>query len=394
MTLVYDGAPITAYAGDTVALALLAAGRSVLCRSAKYHRPRGPLCLRGNCDGCLVRIDGVPNVMACRTTARDGMVVISQNAFPAAGLDVFRVTDWFFPKHLDHHHLMVDFGRALNRTMQVFARKMAGFGTLPDEAGAAVLPVAEVHCDALVVGGGASGASAARVLGDAGMKVYCIDEEPVAEAGCVPNASAVASYDNGTLVLRDGALERVTTGVRVFANGCHEGVGVFAGNDLPGVFTARAVERALRAGVLLGGRVTLAGKSTEADSLARALTEAGAVVEWAPDATVVEAHGSSGVKRVTLREGGTERTVRCDALAIAGEVHSAYELAGQAGAELGWDSGRGCFAPVCDPDGATRVAGVYCAGSLRLGDVPRGSRAADGERVAGRVLRDRARGVP
>jgi len=33
--------------------ALVASGRLTLARSPKYHRPRGPSCMRGECDGCL-----------------------------------------------------------------------------------------------------------------------------------------------------------------------------------------------------------------------------------------------------------------------------------------------------------------------------------------------------
>ena len=39
----FDGQPLTGYAGDTLASALLASGVSVLGRSFKYHRPRGLL---------------------------------------------------------------------------------------------------------------------------------------------------------------------------------------------------------------------------------------------------------------------------------------------------------------------------------------------------------------
>ncbi|MEY4257764.1 MAG: hypothetical protein RJA56_665, partial [Pseudomonadota bacterium] len=37
----YNGQTVTAFAGDTVASALLAAGHRVVARSFKYHRPRG-----------------------------------------------------------------------------------------------------------------------------------------------------------------------------------------------------------------------------------------------------------------------------------------------------------------------------------------------------------------
>jgi sarcosine oxidase subunit alpha len=167
---------VPALEGESLALSLLVAGRETLSRSAKYHRPRGAMCLRGHCEGCLLRVDGNPNAMACRTPARPGMVATSQNAFPHARLDVFRVTDWFFPKHLDHHGLMVGLGETVNRTMQSVARKMAGLGTLPDAA-APVQPAHVHQMDVLVVGGGSAGVAAANALVAEGFSVMLCDRE-------------------------------------------------------------------------------------------------------------------------------------------------------------------------------------------------------------------------
>ena len=69
-TVTFDGHAVPARSGESVASALLAAGRLVVSRSAKYHRPRGPFCLSGSCGSCLVRIDGEPNRRACRTPCR------------------------------------------------------------------------------------------------------------------------------------------------------------------------------------------------------------------------------------------------------------------------------------------------------------------------------------
>ena len=52
VTVYLDGAPIEAERGEPLAVSLLASDRTTLARSAKLHRPRGPSCLRGGCDGC------------------------------------------------------------------------------------------------------------------------------------------------------------------------------------------------------------------------------------------------------------------------------------------------------------------------------------------------------
>src|SRR5215475_11808095 len=68
-----DGQAVEAHPGDTVAAALLRAGITTFTRSIKYHRPRGPFCLQGSCGQCLMRVDGVPSLPACRVPAVEGM---------------------------------------------------------------------------------------------------------------------------------------------------------------------------------------------------------------------------------------------------------------------------------------------------------------------------------
>ena len=406
VTIEHDGHAVEAREGEPVALSLAAAGRLLLARSPKYHRPRGAACLRGDCDGCLVRIDDTPGVMACRTDAASGMKITSQNAFPSAGLDVFGVTDWFFPKHMDHHKLMVGFGDAINRTMQVFARRMAGLGTLPEEPGSVVAHT-EREVDVLIVGAGSAGCAAARVLSDKGFSTLLVDEErthggdrldrvddegPIAalpsHIEALTDASAVATFDNGTLVLRGGAITRVRARARLFATGCHDLIGSFARNDLPGIFTARAFSRALSRGVLLGERPVIVGSSAWAAPLYDLAKSLKLKAEWLPEGVITEALGSRQVVEVTVRDGDRKRTLSCDALVSAEEPVAAYELPGQAGACLAWDERRRAFTPRSDEDGATDAKGVYVAGSVRRRFDSHAGREADGALAAGRIARD------
>ena len=110
--------------------ALLASDKTILARSPKLHRPRGPSCFRGACDGCLARVDGVPNVMTCLVPAQGGEHVDAQNVIGSRKADLLRVTDWFFAKGIDHHHLMAGVP-GLSDVMQSFATKVAGPGRMP-----------------------------------------------------------------------------------------------------------------------------------------------------------------------------------------------------------------------------------------------------------------------
>ena len=87
VTLEFDGEEVVAERGEPVAVALVASGRWALARSAKFHRPRGPSCLRAACDGCLARVDGEPNVMTCRVPAAEGTRVETQNVVGSADTD-------------------------------------------------------------------------------------------------------------------------------------------------------------------------------------------------------------------------------------------------------------------------------------------------------------------
>jgi predicted molibdopterin-dependent oxidoreductase YjgC len=69
-----DGQPVPARPGETVAAALLAAGRRIFRHTAS-GAPRGLFCGMGVCFDCLVTIDGLRDQRACMTLARPGMLV-------------------------------------------------------------------------------------------------------------------------------------------------------------------------------------------------------------------------------------------------------------------------------------------------------------------------------
>ncbi len=74
----FQGRPVQARDGETVAAALLAAGETVFRETPVTGSPRGPHCMMGVCFDCLVEIDGEPNQQACMTLVRDGMRVARQ----------------------------------------------------------------------------------------------------------------------------------------------------------------------------------------------------------------------------------------------------------------------------------------------------------------------------
>lgn len=75
VTFTFAGRPVPARAGDTVAMALWAAGVRVLRHSNQDGADRAVFCNMGVCFECLVQVDGATQ-RACTTVVHDGMQVL------------------------------------------------------------------------------------------------------------------------------------------------------------------------------------------------------------------------------------------------------------------------------------------------------------------------------
>ncbi len=74
-----DGRAATARRGDSVAVALLAAGIEACRTTPGRGSPRGPYCLMGVCFDCLVTIDGIGSRQGCLVPVAEGMRVETQH---------------------------------------------------------------------------------------------------------------------------------------------------------------------------------------------------------------------------------------------------------------------------------------------------------------------------
>ena len=361
VTIHLDGEPILAERGEPLAAALLAADKTILARSPKLHRPRGPSCFRGGCDGCLARVDGVPNVMTCLVPARGGEQIGAQNVVGSRKADLLRVTDWFFAKGIDHHHMLAGVP-GLSDVMQSVASKVAGMGRLPSTPDLP-RPARRLEADVVVIGGGVTGVTAASRLGAAGRRVVLVDDGLALggalagapsrfEALCGPRSAPLAGVEvlsrtvaagfyEGEILAVTAAREAILIRPRatLFATGAHDGVLAVPDNDLPGVLSARALCRLLRAGIEPDGPTAIVGDGFWADELAAALGAA-TVLRFAPG-DVVDVRGTGGVRALTVREGGALATHRVAVVALALPGAPAFELCAQAGAEARFDAALG-----------------------------------------------------
>jgi glycine/D-amino acid oxidase-like deaminating enzyme len=272
--ITFDGRPLSALPGETVAAALSAAGILAYRRTAS-GAPRGLWCGMGACFDCLVTIDGRANQRACLAKVAPGMVV--ESAPPAQ------------PAPL-----------------------------APEPAPQA----AEIAPDVLVVGAGPAGLSAAIAAAEAGCSVVLLDErdapggqylKPLASSHthAAPDRqfrqsaalraraeAAGAVFHHGATLW--GAFAPDELGVLVggrnivarprrllLAPGAHERPVPIPGWTLPGVMTTGALQTLARANrVSPGRRVVVAGNGPLNLQLACELVEGGvevaAVLEAAP----------------------------------------------------------------------------------------------------------------
>src|SRR5208282_3712600 len=172
----FEGRSHDAEPNRTVLDRLLRHGLPSLQRSPRYHRPRAPFCGIGQCTGCLVRVNGRPNVRACRYEPGAGDQVETENAWPSRRLDFLAVFDLVFRSGIDtlHGFRRPAFAAPL---YQRVIRRLAGYGAPPsaDSATALRVPPELRTTDVVILGAGRAGRAAAAELVSAGVAPLLLD---------------------------------------------------------------------------------------------------------------------------------------------------------------------------------------------------------------------------
>lgn len=405
----FEGRPVSAHPGDTIASALAAKGEWILSRSFKYHRPRGILTMAGQDANTLVQIGDEANVRADLRQVAEGMAVTPLNVSGSLRRDRGRIIDHlgrFLPVGFYYRTFFGPRRTSWLKLWEPIIRASAGLGTVSlDPAPRRYLKETR-HCDVLVVGAGPAGLAAAIAAAEAGADVILVEKEPelggaltyarfgvetadaarhldalrrqAAAAGIAVLSGATCNghfADNWLPVLQGDRLIRIRAAELVLATGAHEQPLIFRNNDLPGVMLSSAAQRLMRHyGVRPGRRAVVYAGDRDGYLAALDLDDAGvriaAVIDpeaedrdgLAPElarrgvpvmrgCTIRQARGGLHLKAVEVqdRQGGRTR-LDCDLLVMAGGYTPGYQLALHAGARLSSDDGGTRFSITGVPD--------------------------------------------
>ena len=134
----FDGKQLTAFAGDTLASAVMANGSKLFGRSFKYHRPRGVVGLGSEEMNALVGVgDGSrhePNLRATQVELFDGLQAVSQNRWPSLSFDIGSLNSKFsrfIPGGFYYKTFMWP-QRFWKHVYEPLIRKTAGLGKAPE----------------------------------------------------------------------------------------------------------------------------------------------------------------------------------------------------------------------------------------------------------------------
>lgn len=430
VSVFYEKKSIPAFAGDTVAGALLTAGINVFGRSFKYHRPRGPHCLSGRCARCEMIVDGKPHTRTCQTTVREGMIVEAQSPTTPG----FRSMADKIPRGLPtgfYHKAFYKPKWIWPYIARQLRRAPGNLAHVPQNFEPSRIDRINLHPELLVVGGGLAGIEAALTSAREGVSVVLVEteshlggfelfqggtrktgaEELGRKLSEFPNAlvltstTAAALYPDGSVLclqrpqppeFTEERAYHIDPRTMVLTTGTMSRPLMFVHNDRPGILLPEAAQKLVHLyGLSPGKRVFLAGGEDYIGQVALQMAQLGVQVVGYADyrrqgaaTTIVEScaqnqipyyryhiplkvNGDSGVREVALVniETGTRFREKADCLIVSGGRTPNNKLLSLTGTRMVFDPLLNMHFPAQLPAGsyaAGRVTGLEDSDAIRL----------------------------
>lgn len=413
----FEGSPVTAYRGETVAMALYRNGIDVFSESPKLHRPRGMFCAIGKCSSCMMRVNGVPNVRTCILPVREGMTVERQKGL---GEKPSKSVKYPPPAIRDEKVVIVGSGPAGLSAAITLAENGVAPLIIEQNPRLGGQLIKQTH---------KFFGSERENAGKRGIDIASEMIESVKKAGVefYLNSTAFGFYEGKTLgVFAENKLLKIRSKYFIFATGAAEKMIPFEGNDLPGVFGAGAAQTMMNVyGIKPGENVLMVGAGNVGLIVSYQMLQAGinvkAVIEAASkiggyfvhaakirrfgvpiytSTTIKKAIGERRVKKaviVSLNEKfeeipGTEKLLDVDTICLATGLIPSVSLLAQSGVRMKYVSALGGYVPLRNKYLRTSLPNVYVAGDI-TGIEEASTAILEGEIAAYSILSDMGKDV-
>lgn len=82
INIFFEGEPIAARPGQTIASALIGSGINNFGNSRNLVKPKGLFCSNGRCCSCYMTVNDVDHIRTCVTLVEEGMRIIRNTSDP------------------------------------------------------------------------------------------------------------------------------------------------------------------------------------------------------------------------------------------------------------------------------------------------------------------------